>query len=257
MVEPGPPLDHPRLYLHFAALDDPGARLTDVGVAEDDLAQVAPRLARPVRFHDGRQVDRLYPCPENPGEGQLVSRGGMEARRRVAETTEQVSPEKTDGRGNPKKPAELGLEGSAAEGTGEGDDRPIDLFGRMIVHDDAAPGVGRPFGARRLGLGDDGQRRPGQMRMSRQRQKDLSVREGHVGDDDKVNARFGQAVGDSHGLMGSEDPLRDNGGGVGLAGGDEMLDEVTDGLFGRVLGLGAKNPDGVDDQPDFGDRPPG
>ena len=62
-----------------------------------------------------------------------------------------------------------------------------DLMGDVVVHDDAAPSVGRPFLDVRLRFGDDSDRQSGQVRVSGEGQKHLAVGKGDVGDDDQIN----------------------------------------------------------------------
>ena len=123
---------------------------------------------------------------------------------------QEIAAQELDRGSRPQNPPEGAVEFRGSEGARKHRDRPPDLLGHVVVHDDAAPGVGGPLGSGRLGLGDDRQRRPGQLRMGGQRQEKLPVGKGHVGDDDEIDPGFGQAVGRGQGFVGSEEAVGDD-----------------------------------------------
>ena len=256
LIEPGALFEHGPLDLNLAALADLIHRAADVIVGKGGLAVVAFHLRGAEGFHDQSQVQRVNPRAENPGESHLVARGGMEPARRLAEAAEEIAAQEADRAGHPQQGAEFRLELFAGKGAGKGQDGPVDLMGDIVVHNHAAPGVGRPFRDVRLRFGDDGKGRAGQVRVGGEGQKDLAVGKSDVGDDDQIHARRSQLVRHRQRLVRAEDALGDDGLRINLPGLEQTFIIGADRLLGLVLGSRIEHFDGIEDQPDLRSRPP-
>ena len=256
LVEPRAAFEHGRLDLNLAALADLIDRAADVIVGEGGLAVVAGHLGGAESLHDQSQVEGIDPRAENPGKSRLVARGGMESARRLAEAAEEIAAQEANGPGHPQQTAKFRLKLFAGKRAGDGEDGAADLMGDVVVHDHAAPGVGRPFRDVRLGFGDDGHWQPGQVRVSGEGQKHLAVWKGDVDDDDQVHTSRSQLVRHRQGFVRAEDALGDDGLRIDLPGFEQTLIIGADRLFGLILGGRIEHFDGIEDQPELWSRPP-
>src|ERR1700722_9279656 len=180
----------------------------------------------------------------------------MESAGRLAQTAEEIAAQEANGAGHAQQLAEFFLEMFARKRAGDGEDGTPDLMGDIVVHDDAAPGVGGPFRDVRLWFSNDGNRQTGQMRMSGERQKYLAIGKSDVDDNDQIHTCRGQLVGDRHGFVRAEDALGDDRLRIDLPGLEQSFIVGADRLFRSILGGRIEYFDGIKDKAKPGSRPP-